>query len=213
VTEVDEKEVRSEKIVKGYEYQKGVWITLKDEDFEKVKIESPHSVEITDFEEQSAINSKFFYKPYFLEPQKGGEKGYALLHRVLSETGKVGIAKSGAQQPRGSGRREARWPLPYLELMHFAQKVLEPELLKSPEAANSAPKEVEMAKALVLSSLFRIPRPAYTSPHRPRETPPAGVSVPRSARRCRARGSAARWLTCKCPTRRNALHQTPPATA
>ena len=52
---------------------------LKDEDFEKVRIESTHSVEITDFVEQAQINPKFFYKPYFLGPQKGGEKGYALL--------------------------------------------------------------------------------------------------------------------------------------
>ena len=68
-------------------------MTLKDEDFEKVKIESTHSVEITDFVEQAQINPKFFYKPYFLEPQKGGEKSYALLHRALSDTGKIGVAK------------------------------------------------------------------------------------------------------------------------
>src|SRR5438477_7027018 len=54
VAEADEKEVRSEEIVKGYEYEKNLWVTLKDEDFEKAKIESTHSVEITDFVDQSA---------------------------------------------------------------------------------------------------------------------------------------------------------------
>src|SRR5215210_6987723 len=93
VAEADQKEVTSDEIVKGYEYEKGRWVTLKDEDFEKVRIESTHSVEITDFVEQSQINPKFFYKPYFLEAQKGGEKSYALLHKALLDTGKLGIAK------------------------------------------------------------------------------------------------------------------------
>src|SRR6478609_12014695 len=93
VAEADQKEVSADQIVKGFEYEKGKWITLRDEDFEKVQIESTHSVEITDFVDQAQINPKFFYKPYFLEPQKGGEKGYALLHRALVETGKLGIAK------------------------------------------------------------------------------------------------------------------------
>ena len=93
VAEVDQQEVPTDQIVKGYEFEKGKWVTLKDEDFEKVKIESTHSIEITDFVEQAQINPKFFYKPYFLEPQKGGEKSYALLHRALSDTGKIGVAK------------------------------------------------------------------------------------------------------------------------
>src|SRR6188508_2455822 len=49
VAEYDEKEVRSEEIVKGYEYEKGKWVVLEDKDFEQVQIESTHSIEITDF--------------------------------------------------------------------------------------------------------------------------------------------------------------------
>jgi hypothetical protein len=73
-------------------------VTLKEEDFEKVKIESTHSIEITDFVEHAQINPKFFYKPYFLEPQKGGEKSYALLHRALSDTSR-GFALLGGFWP------------------------------------------------------------------------------------------------------------------
>src|SRR5206468_533978 len=74
------------------------WVTLSDEDFEKVQIESTHSVEITDFVDQAQINPKFFYKPYFLEPQKGGEKAYALLHKALTTAGKLGVAKVAIQK-------------------------------------------------------------------------------------------------------------------
>lgn len=85
--------MKAENIVKGYEYAKDKRLTLQDEDFEKMQIESTHAVEITDFIEQSQIHPKFYYKPYFLEAQKGGEKAYTLLHKALTQTGKVGIAK------------------------------------------------------------------------------------------------------------------------
>jgi len=149
VAEVDQKEVPADQIVKGYEFEKGKWVTLKDEDFEKVKIESTHSVEITDFVEQAQINPKFFYKPYFLEPQKGGEKGYALLHRALSDTGKVGVAKVAISSREYLAAVKPDGLFLILELMHFAHEVLEPESLKSAGVHEVAPKELEMAKKLI----------------------------------------------------------------
>ena len=69
VAEADMQEVKADEIVKGYEYERGHFIVLKDEDFEKVKIESTHSIDITDFVEVNQVDPKFFYKPYFLEPR------------------------------------------------------------------------------------------------------------------------------------------------
>jgi DNA end-binding protein Ku len=149
VAEVDQKEVSADEIVKGYEYEKGRWVTLKDEDFEKVKIESTRSVEITDFVEQSQINPKFFYKPYFLEAQTGGEKAYSLLHRALSDTGKVGVAKVAIQSREYLAAVKPDGLFLILELMHFANEVLEPESLKSAAEREVAPKELAMARALV----------------------------------------------------------------
>src|SRR5436190_4652526 len=93
VAEADAKEVTADQIVKGYEYERGQFVIMKDEDFAKVKIESTHSIDITDFVELEQVDPKYFYKPYFLEPQKGGEKAYGLLHRALAGTGRIGIAK------------------------------------------------------------------------------------------------------------------------
>jgi DNA end-binding protein Ku len=149
VAEADQKEVSADEIVKGYEYEKGRWVTLKDEDFEKVKIESTRSVEITDFVVQAQINPKFFYKPYFLEAQKGGEKAYSLLHRALTDTGKVGVAKVAIQSREYLAAVKPDGLFLILELMHFAHEVLEPESLKSAAERDVAPKELEMAKALV----------------------------------------------------------------
>jgi DNA end-binding protein Ku len=149
VAEADMKEVAADEIVKGYEYEKGHWVTLKNEDFEKVKIESTHSVEITDFIDQAQINPKFFYRPYFLEPGKGGEKGYALLHKALVESGKVGVAKVAIQNREYLAAVKPDGLFLILELMHFAHEVLEPVSLRSPATKAVSPKELTMAKALI----------------------------------------------------------------
>ena len=151
VAEADEKEVKSEEIVKGFEYEKGHWVTLKDEDFEKVKIESTHSIEITDFVDQVQINPKFFYRPYFLEAQKGGDKPYALLYKALLDSGKVGIAKVVIASREYLAAVKPDGLFLILELMHFANEVLEPDSLKTPSDKEVSPKELDMAKALIES--------------------------------------------------------------
>jgi DNA end-binding protein Ku len=151
VAEADEKEVKAEEIVKGYEYEKGQWVTLKDEDFEKVKIESTHAIQITDFVDQADIDPKFFYRPYFLEAQKGGEKPYALLYKALSESSKVGIAKVVIQNREYLAAVKPDGLFLMLELMHFANEVLEPEALKTPSENDVSARELDMAKALIES--------------------------------------------------------------
>ncbi|MDP9253611.1 MAG: Ku protein, partial [Verrucomicrobiota bacterium] len=93
VAEADGKEVPWDEIVKGYEYEKGKFVVLKDEDFQRVDLEATQTVDIQDFVELEEIDPMFFYKPYYLEPQKGGDKAYALLRNALAESEKVGIAK------------------------------------------------------------------------------------------------------------------------
>jgi DNA end-binding protein Ku len=151
VAEADEKEVKAEEIVKGFEYEKGQWVTLKDEDFEKVKIESTHAIEITDFVDQAQIDPKFFYRPYFLEAQKGGEKPYALLYKALRDSGKVGIAKVVIQNREYLAAVKPDGLFLILELMHFANEVLKPESLTTPSDKDVSSKELDMAKALIAS--------------------------------------------------------------
>jgi DNA end-binding protein Ku len=148
VAEADMKEVPSTDIVKGFEYERGRYIVLSDEDFEKVKIESTHSIDITDFVDLDQVDPKFFYKPYFLEPSKGGEKAYALLHKALSGTGKIGVAKVVISNREYLAAVKPDGLFLILELMHFASEVLTPEELNSPTTALNE-KELKMAQALI----------------------------------------------------------------
>ena len=66
---------------------------LKEEDFQRVDLEATQTVDIQDFVDLEEIDPIFFYKPYYLEPQKGGDKAYALLRDSLKDTNKSVIAK------------------------------------------------------------------------------------------------------------------------
>ena len=150
VAEADMKEVPANEIVKGFEYEKGRYIVLSDDDFEKVRIESTHSIDITDFVDLDRVDPKFFYKPYFLEAQKGGEKAYALLHKALRGSGKIGIAKVVIANREYLAAVKPDGLFLVLELMHFASEVLTPEELNRPKTELND-KELKMAQTLVES--------------------------------------------------------------
>ncbi len=149
VAEADMKEVSGDEIVKGYEYERGHFVVLKDEDFEKVKIESTHSIDITDFVDLDQVDPKYFYKPYFLEPQKGGEKAYSLLHKALSGTGKIGVAKVVISNREHLASVKPDGLFLVLELMHFASEILSPSELNNGSKSAINDKELKMAQTLI----------------------------------------------------------------
>src|SRR5882757_10124187 len=74
VAEADGREVPWGQIVKGYEYEKGQFVVLKDEDFARVDVEATQTVDIINFVELKEINPVLYFKPYFMEAEKGGDK-------------------------------------------------------------------------------------------------------------------------------------------
>src|SRR3982750_1758964 len=142
VAEADMKEVPADQIVKGFEYERGRYIILSDDDFGKVRIESTHSIDITDFVDLEQVDPKFFYKPYFLESQKGGEKAYALLHKALAGTGKIGVAKVVISNREYLASVKPDGLFLVLDLMHFASEILSPEELKDVSSTAITDKEL-----------------------------------------------------------------------
>src|SRR5690348_16542948 len=80
-------------IVKGYEYSKGKFVVLTDDDFKAAAIESSKTIEILDFVKAEEVDARYFETPYYVVPAKGGEKAYALLREAIKRTGMVGIGK------------------------------------------------------------------------------------------------------------------------
>jgi DNA end-binding protein Ku len=149
VAQVDGKEVPWDEIVKGYEYEKDKYVVLKDEDFRRVDLEATDTIDIVDFVELSQINPVYFYKPYYLEPQKGGAGAYNLLRQVLQDTGKAGISKVIIRTRQHLAAVKANGNLLVLELMRFADELVSPDSIKFPAEKKPGAREVAMAKTLV----------------------------------------------------------------
>ena len=148
VAEADDKEVEWEHIVKGYEYEKGAFVVLTKEDFEKVNVASNQTVDIREFVELADIDPMFFDQPYFLAPEKGGDKAYALLREALAKSGKVGIAKVVIKTREHLAAVKPLGKALVLELMHFADELADPNELNLP-GGEPAKKELAMAEQLI----------------------------------------------------------------
>lgn len=86
-------EVPNEEIVKGYEYQKGHYVILEDDDFESLPGGISRSIDIIDFVDLQEIDPVYYEKAYYLSPGDGGQKVYHLLKSAMEQTGKVAVAK------------------------------------------------------------------------------------------------------------------------
>jgi DNA end-binding protein Ku len=79
-------------VVKGYEHEKGEYVVLTDEDFRRANVEASRTIDIQTFVERDAIAPYYFDTPYFLVPDKNGERVYALLREALEQSKKLAVA-------------------------------------------------------------------------------------------------------------------------
>src|ERR1700733_12212043 len=151
VAEADGKEVPWDKIVKGYEYEKGKFVILKEEDFARVDVEATQTVDIMNFVSLEDVDPLLFYKPYYLEVGKGGDKAYVLLRDALIDTGKIAIAKVviRARQHLAAVKPQKKGLM--LELMHFPKELLDVSEFKEPAEKTVGKSEMNMAKQLIES--------------------------------------------------------------
>lgn len=149
VAEADGKEVPWKNIVKGYEHEKGKYVVLRDEDFARVDVEATQTVEIIQFVQLTDVDPLLFYKPYYMEVSKGGDKAYGLLRQALADSGKIAIAKVviKTRQHLAAIKPQERGLM--LELMHFPNELLDASDFKSPAAITPGKPEMAMAKKLI----------------------------------------------------------------
>jgi DNA end-binding protein Ku len=151
VSSVDGEIVPWKQIVKGYEYTKGKYVVVTPEELAKVRTPSSKAVEMMDFVQSDEIDPRYFDTPYYLIPQKGGEKPYALLREALASTGMVGIGKLTLRQKEHLVAVRPIGDALVLELMRFAHELVPPEELHFPDAADQKirPQELAMAEQLI----------------------------------------------------------------
>ncbi|TCP09840.1 Ku protein [Caldimonas thermodepolymerans] len=147
------KPIDSEHIVKGYQYEKGEYVLMSDEDFRRANPEATQTVDILGFVDAGEISPAYFETPYYLEAGKRGEKGYALLREVLRRSGRAGIAKVVIHGKQHLAALLVDGNVLMLDIMRFADEVLEPTDIYVPDedlkAVGVGARELEMAERLV----------------------------------------------------------------
>jgi DNA end-binding protein Ku len=140
------KHVDPDDVIRGFEFEKGRFVELSDEDVDRLDIELTHSIDICDFVSIEEIDPIQFRKAYYLLPQEGAEKPYRLLVKALEETGRVAIAKIVIRNKQHLACVRPLGDTLVLETMYYADEVRRPEEVPKPRVQ---PAEVEMAKTLI----------------------------------------------------------------
>ncbi len=136
-------------IVKGYEYEKGKFVVLTDEDFKTAALEQSKTIDILDFVKEDEIDPRYFETPYYLVPSKGGDKAYALLREAIRETGSIGIGKIIIRQSQHLAAVKVVGDALVLEIMRFANELVDTSEFNFPSRESVRPQELQMAEQLV----------------------------------------------------------------
>jgi DNA end-binding protein Ku len=142
-------EVSFEHIVKGYEYEKGQYVVLEDEDFEAVPVESSHAIDILQFVDLDEIDPLYFQKSYYLVPDETGVKAYHLLRRAMSEDGRVAVAKVAIREKEHLATLRFKDNVFILETMFWPDEIRPAEFEELDKRVDVRPQEVQMAKSLI----------------------------------------------------------------
>jgi DNA end-binding protein Ku len=157
INEKTGKEVTWEGIVKGYKMDDD-YVILTDKDFETANAKKTKTIEISDFVNEDEIDSVYFETPYYLEPDKSGERAYALLREALRKTKKVGVATFVMRNKESLAILRANDKVVILNRIRFAEEIRDPTELKLPDVPAIKKAELDMAISLIsqLTSKFDI---------------------------------------------------------
>lgn len=136
-------------IVKGYQYEKGEYVALSDEDFRQANVKATQTIDIAQFAQADSIQPAYFETPYYLSPGKGGAKVYALLREALKSTKKVAIATFVMRGRQHLAALHPDGKAIALNTLRFHEEIRESSDLDLPDKAGITSKELAMAERLI----------------------------------------------------------------
>jgi DNA end-binding protein Ku len=150
VCKAEGRPVPDAEIVKAFEVERGEFVTMSDEDFETAEAEAQggRTIDIRVFVPYEEIDPIFFERTYYLEPQEGAERVYALLVRAMEETGLAAVAKLVMRNRDTLGCLRVRDGVLTLERMHFADEIRSAKGL-APEGDEVEAGELDLARRLI----------------------------------------------------------------
>ncbi|MGE5424620.1 MAG: Ku protein [Syntrophothermus sp.] len=157
VNEHTGKEVPYENIVKGYLYE-GQYIILEDQDFENANAKKTKVIEVNNFVNKDEIDTIYFENPYYLAPDKSGERAYFLLKEALLQSKKVGLGTFVMRNKENLAVIIPTQKILLLQRIHFPEEIRNPQDLNVPEKIEVKKPELKIALSLIdqLTSPFDI---------------------------------------------------------
>ena len=190
-------EVPWKDVVKAFEYEKGSYVVVEEEDFRNAAPESAESVDIEAFIDAAEISPRYYEKPYYLVPLKKSEKGYVLLRETLKDLGKIGLARVVIRTREYLALVAPEDEALVLYLIRYPQELLPSDTYsfpdRDPASYRISKKELEMARQLVSSMTGRFEPGSYRDEFREKlsRTIESRVKNKRGRRRPAARPATA----------------------
>ena len=148
--EQEEEEVTDDEIVKGYEVSKGQYVLMEDKDFEDLPLSTSHAIEIQEFVDLPEVDPIYFQKSYYLEPQEGAAKPYALLREAMERSNKVALAKVVLRNKEQLATLRIYNDVMVMETLFYPDEIRNAdELVEGTKKASINDKEVQMAINLI----------------------------------------------------------------
>ena len=144
----EDKPVDEAEIAKAFDWD-GEYVILRDEDFERAQEDSFKTIDIKDFVDYSEIDPIYFERTYYLGPDKGGEKVYALLAKAMEDAGRAAIAKFVMRDKQHLGCLRVHDGVMVLERMHFADEVRDPGDVAPDKPPKLEKQELALANDLI----------------------------------------------------------------
>ncbi len=151
------KEIEWKNIVKGYKLD-DKYVVLDDKDFKTANAVKTKIIAISDFVDEKEIDTIYFEMPYYLAPDKSGERAYALLREALEKTGKVGVATFVMRNKESLALLRTSNNVIMLNRLRFSEEIRDTSELELPSKTSIKPAELKMAISLIsqLSDKFDI---------------------------------------------------------
>ena len=144
----DEKAVPWDDVIRGFEYAKGRYVAISDEDLEHLPVKTVHTVDISDFVKLEEVDPIYFDKAYYLAPEEAGVKAFALLRQALEQTGRAAVAKVAIRDKENLCLVRPYQDVLTMETMLYANEIRSTQDI-AVDGAEVSPRELQMAISLI----------------------------------------------------------------
>ena len=144
----DEKAVPWDEVVRGFEYAKGNYVPITEEDLDHLPVKTVHTVDISDFVKLEEVDPIYYDKAYYLAPEETGAKAFVLLRQALEQTGRAAVAKVAIRDKESLCLVRPHQDVLTLETMLYANEIRSTKDITF-DGVGVSPKEIQMAVSLI----------------------------------------------------------------